>query len=283
LWSKLSVRSEWVIQEAGIGRVFDKLVPIQIDDCDIPLSFRHLQTIDFCNWPGDNENHNFNCLVNAITAHINNYKNENTITKGGMEIKHQARQYGIGIVGASGTGKSTLVRDIIEILKKNNSISIKTIQGVSRDVISLGYPLGQNAHPESYIVLMRSHVSRLLEVTSKNSIFISERTLLDQFCYSRVNKLLPRPMVKDELINLMEHIWHLERKYYWKYIYLPVVDDTRGKQKDGGKDYQQKIDSEFKKILDEYNCNFEEVKGSPVARAERAYEIIRDLDKVVNS
>jgi energy-coupling factor transporter ATP-binding protein EcfA2 len=283
LWSNLSVKSEWVLQEAGVGRVFDKLVPVKIDNCDIPSSFKHLQAFNLCDWDRNNENNNFKSLVSAIMECIDNYENRNIILKRAMEIEYQARQYGIGIVGASGTGKSTLVRDIREILKKNKSISIETIQGVSRDVISLGYPLGQDAHPESYIVLMRSHVSKLLEVTSKNLIFISERTLLDQFCYSRVNKSLPRPMVKDELIHLMEHIWHLERKYYWKYIYLPVVDDTRGKQKDGGNDYQQQIDTEFKKILVDYKCIFEEVKGSPVARAEQAFEIIRALDKVVKS
>ena len=44
IWSEHSIGSSWVQQEAAVGRVFDKLVPVTIDDSEIPSAFAHVQT-----------------------------------------------------------------------------------------------------------------------------------------------------------------------------------------------------------------------------------------------
>ena len=46
LWSKRSVRSAWVRDEAGEGRDQGKLVPVLIDAVKPPMGFRQFQTID---------------------------------------------------------------------------------------------------------------------------------------------------------------------------------------------------------------------------------------------
>jgi molecular chaperone DnaJ len=45
LWSKTSVDSVWVRDEAGLARDQGKLVPLAIDDCAIPLGFRSIHTL----------------------------------------------------------------------------------------------------------------------------------------------------------------------------------------------------------------------------------------------
>lgn len=50
-WSQASVNSDWVKSEASRGR--RKLVPVSIDDIDIPETFREFQTIDLSKWPDD--------------------------------------------------------------------------------------------------------------------------------------------------------------------------------------------------------------------------------------
>ncbi len=47
LWSRNSIKSEWVINEAGAGLDRDILVPARIDDAKIPLAFRARQTVDW--------------------------------------------------------------------------------------------------------------------------------------------------------------------------------------------------------------------------------------------
>jgi hypothetical protein len=46
IWSASSIRSDWVKDEAGVGKDRDKLVAIAIDDVRPPLGFRQLQTLD---------------------------------------------------------------------------------------------------------------------------------------------------------------------------------------------------------------------------------------------
>jgi|GEM_PF-1551540 len=50
LWSRHSVQSEWVQNEAAEAAGRKALVPVRIDDVRPPLEFRRLQTADFLNW-----------------------------------------------------------------------------------------------------------------------------------------------------------------------------------------------------------------------------------------
>ena len=46
LWSKESIDSAWVRDEAAAGRDSGRLVPIKLDQAEPPLGFRQYQTID---------------------------------------------------------------------------------------------------------------------------------------------------------------------------------------------------------------------------------------------
>jgi tetratricopeptide (TPR) repeat protein len=46
LWSKRSIDSAWVRDEAGAGRDSGRLVPLRLDPCKPPLGFRQFQSID---------------------------------------------------------------------------------------------------------------------------------------------------------------------------------------------------------------------------------------------
>lgn len=50
LWSKGSVRSPWVRDEAAEGRDRGKLVPVLLDQVKPPMGFRQFQTIDLTGW-----------------------------------------------------------------------------------------------------------------------------------------------------------------------------------------------------------------------------------------
>lgn len=52
LWSRSSIESAWVNDEAAEGRDSNRLVPILIDDCKPPLGFRQFQAIDLKRWTG---------------------------------------------------------------------------------------------------------------------------------------------------------------------------------------------------------------------------------------
>lgn len=52
LWSKKSVESPWVRDEAAAGRDSDRLVPISLDETQPPLGFRQFQTVNLSGWRG---------------------------------------------------------------------------------------------------------------------------------------------------------------------------------------------------------------------------------------
>ena len=54
VWTKASIVSHWVADEAGAGRDTGRLVPLSLDGAIPPLGFRQFQTIDFSRWkPGE--------------------------------------------------------------------------------------------------------------------------------------------------------------------------------------------------------------------------------------
>lgn len=52
LWSRSSVASAWVNEEAEEGRTREKLVPVLIDQVIPPLGFRGIQAADLTDWDG---------------------------------------------------------------------------------------------------------------------------------------------------------------------------------------------------------------------------------------
>lgn len=46
LWSKHSLESDYVLDEAGDAKSLDKLLPVRIDDCDLPYGFGRKHTPD---------------------------------------------------------------------------------------------------------------------------------------------------------------------------------------------------------------------------------------------
>lgn len=70
LWSQHGVCSRWVRSEAADGRDRDILAPVRLDEGEIPLSFRGIQTADLQGWDGDPNHPGFSDLVTAISARL---------------------------------------------------------------------------------------------------------------------------------------------------------------------------------------------------------------------
>jgi hypothetical protein len=52
LWSRNSINSDWVRDEAAQGRERQRLVPLSLDGTHPPLGFRQIQMIDISGWNG---------------------------------------------------------------------------------------------------------------------------------------------------------------------------------------------------------------------------------------
>jgi CheY-like chemotaxis protein len=66
LWSKASVGSVWVRDEAGSARDLGRLIPVLLDDVAPPLGFRQIQAIDFRSWAGETDSASWRSLSGAL-------------------------------------------------------------------------------------------------------------------------------------------------------------------------------------------------------------------------
>ncbi len=69
LWSKHSIGSAWVRDEAAAGRDTGRLVPVRLDECEPPLGFRQFQTIDLSRWKGGG-GADLKTLASAVAAKV---------------------------------------------------------------------------------------------------------------------------------------------------------------------------------------------------------------------
>ena len=67
LWSKKSISSPWVRDEAAAGRDASKLIPARIDEVEPPLGFRQYQTTDLSRWRGQKTS-DFQSILRAVAA-----------------------------------------------------------------------------------------------------------------------------------------------------------------------------------------------------------------------
>jgi len=66
LWSRNSVASEWVQNEAAEAANRKALVPVRIEDVRPPLEFRRLQTADFLDWQSGFDSPAFDACIQSI-------------------------------------------------------------------------------------------------------------------------------------------------------------------------------------------------------------------------
>ena len=70
LWSKASIESDWVCDEAAQGRERRRLVPLSLDGSRPPLGFRQYQTIDLASWRGRPNAPQIEAIDRAVAAAI---------------------------------------------------------------------------------------------------------------------------------------------------------------------------------------------------------------------
>jgi len=68
VWSPNSIDSQWVQDEAGVGRDRHALIPVTIDGATSPLGFRQLQTVDLTDWDPGTEDDRLKDLLLGVRS-----------------------------------------------------------------------------------------------------------------------------------------------------------------------------------------------------------------------
>ncbi|MEO0421785.1 MAG: toll/interleukin-1 receptor domain-containing protein [Pseudomonadota bacterium] len=70
LWSRAAVESRYIRDEASFGLKERKLVPLCLDDCELPFRFQGLHTLDFSRWSGKADAPEFTLLRRDLEDRI---------------------------------------------------------------------------------------------------------------------------------------------------------------------------------------------------------------------
>ena len=70
LWSESSTTSQWVREEARLGRDAGKLIPAALDSSSPPFGFGEVQSADLSGWDGDPNHPDWNRFVSAVNSRI---------------------------------------------------------------------------------------------------------------------------------------------------------------------------------------------------------------------
>jgi hypothetical protein len=70
LWSKLSTKSEYVKDEASFAKKLGKLLPVAIDNAELPFRFQGLHTMQMPDWKGSADAPGFRSLVEQLQSRI---------------------------------------------------------------------------------------------------------------------------------------------------------------------------------------------------------------------
>ncbi len=72
VWSKSSINSNWVQEEADDGMMRNTLIPVMIDEIDLPRGFKRLQTADLRGWEGDVDDPNWQMILTQVRKLVSN-------------------------------------------------------------------------------------------------------------------------------------------------------------------------------------------------------------------
>src|SRR3989344_507080 len=153
----------------------------------------------------------------------------------------------IAFTGTHGTGKTTLTHDLVAALKKKG-YDVGLVSPVARNC---PFPINENSTEESQLWISLAMINKELETKKQYKYIMCNRSILDVYAYT-FNIIGHNNFFK----NLFEY-WI---KTYDMLVYVPIrFELKRDLARSDNVEFQKRIDTIIKKILDENNIKFYEL------------------------
>ena len=167
----------------------------------------------------------------------------------------------VALVGASSTGKTT----VYELLK-NKLPKYEFINESTRSVAEYGFPINEKGTSKTHLAISSFHLEALLRPGN----LLLDRCYMDLIVYSNF-----MPGIDAPSHSYIEDIWNRVKKEYTHYVYFPIefksVDDG---VRSVDEEWREKIDNEFKLLLEDVRQPYLTVTGSPLQRVEQILKYI---------
>jgi formylglycine-generating enzyme required for sulfatase activity len=121
LWSQLSVKSEYVKAEATYALDHNKLVPVKIEEVNLPFRFNRVHTLSLLGWDGSKDYSEFRRLVEDIAQIIGPLKEPGTIFRDKLKDRSEGPEmvvipvgtFRMGDIKGSGTDAERPIHKVV--------------------------------------------------------------------------------------------------------------------------------------------------------------------------
>lgn len=156
----------------------------------------------------------------------------------------------IALIGTHGTGKSTIVYDLVNKLKRKE-VNAEPLREVARDC---PFPINENTSKESQEWIILQQYLEELKEEKRDDLVVCDRSVMDGYVYYYRafgrNELLEKFV--EEKIKGYDQIWKVPLEFS-----KLNPDGMRSTDKD----FQIEIDKKFDEILDSLGIEYKEFKG----------------------
>jgi TolB-like protein/Tfp pilus assembly protein PilF len=168
LWSKDSVESDWVRDEAAQGRDRQRLVPLSLDGTVPPLGFRQIQVIKLGKWHGRADAPQIEAIRRAIAAALGEQSGPRPVARRAID-RRSVLAIGGGAAAIAGGGLIAWQTGLIGGARANaRSIAVLPFKNLSGDP-SQAY-LSDGLTEEIRSALSRNAGLQVLATTSSNTV-----------------------------------------------------------------------------------------------------------------
>jgi TolB-like protein/Tfp pilus assembly protein PilF len=169
LWSKESVESDWVRDEAAHGRDRHRLVPVSLDGSAPPLGFRQIQVIELAGWHSRADAPQIESIRRAIAAVLGTSPEGHRPIAAQPIDRRRALAIGGGAVAAVGGGLIAWQTGLVGASRAGaRSIAVLPFKNLSRDPAQ-AY-LSDGLTEEIRSALARNAGLQVLATTSSNTV-----------------------------------------------------------------------------------------------------------------
>jgi TolB-like protein len=133
LWSKTSVVSDWVRDEAGRGRDLKRLVPVLLDEAQPPLGFRQYHAVDLRHWRGGTNSTEVQQIIQGIAAVGSAGAYAAPIAAVQPKASRRGLMLGAGAFALAGSGVFAWQRGLFGGGAVGNSIAVLPFSNLSGD------------------------------------------------------------------------------------------------------------------------------------------------------
>jgi TolB-like protein/Tfp pilus assembly protein PilF len=170
VWSKRSIESNWVLDEAMHGRDRRRLIPVSFDGSESPLGFRQFHTIDLSAWSGDTRSAEWAATLHAIAAIAGTpLPAPMPVAPRGPLARITRRRViagGTGLALAAAGGAAYLTWRSAKVARSSNSVAVLPFQNLSADASQVFFSDG--LAEEMRIALSRYTQLQVAAQTSSN-------------------------------------------------------------------------------------------------------------------